>query len=73
MMGIEFDRSRMQNIQIMLLGRQCTTSSSAYGIVIVQLKLLNGGVTQSNKADKRSQHFAVTVLIICIVPETLVP
>ena len=63
MMGIEFDRSRMQNIQIMLFGRQCATSSSAYGIVIVQLKLLNGGVTQSNKADKRSQHFAVTALI----------
>ena len=63
MMGIEFDRSRMQNIQIMLFGRQCAASSSAFGIVIVQLNLLNGGIAQSNKADKRSQHFAVTASV----------
>lgn len=41
-------------------GRQCAASSSAFGIVIVQLKLLNGGITQSNKTDKRSQQNAVT-------------
>ena len=47
-------------------GRQCAASSSAFGIVAIQLKLLNGGVTQSNKADKRSQCNAVTAFYIII-------
>ena len=66
-------KSKLLIFSAFLIYQSSIASSSAFGIVIVQPKLLNGGITQSDKADKRSQCNAVTALIICIVPETLVP